>query len=103
MSEGGVALHAGDPIDTPERHPDRAPRRAAAAPPGADPAAPVPSDPRLRLPTAFDVFDDRGRYRGRLGAGMPLSGVRVVGDRLYGVTRDELGVSYLVRVRIVGR
>lgn len=54
-------------------------------------------------PPAFDVFDHRGVYLGRVEAPIPLRQPRVVGEHLYGVTVDELGVHYLVRFRIEGR
>ena len=46
----------------------------------------------------FDVFDPTGRLLGRVTLPWPLGGVRrVVGDRIYGVTSDDLGVQYIVR------
>lgn len=50
----------------------------------------------------FDVFDAEGRYLGPVDSPVDLPRApRVVGDRVYGVTRDELGVNYVVRLRIV--
>lgn len=51
----------------------------------------------------FDVFDAEGRFLGpiSLPARLPFQNTRrVVGDRIYGVTQDDLGVSYVVRMRI---
>ena len=46
----------------------------------------------------FDVFDPAGRLLGRVTLPWPLGSVRlVIGDRIYGVTSDELGVQYIVR------
>lgn len=54
----------------------------------------------------FDVFDPEGRYLGRTRSNVRLgnlSTVRIRGEYLYGVTRDELDVPYVVRARILGR
>jgi len=49
----------------------------------------------------YDVFDAEGRLLGRVELPAPLPSVRmVVGDFVYGVTQDELGVPYVVRDRI---
>ena len=49
----------------------------------------------------YDVFDPIGRFLGPLELPAPLNSVRrVVGDDLYGVTRDDLGIPYVVRFRI---
>ncbi|HEX7052241.1 MAG TPA: 6-bladed beta-propeller [Longimicrobiales bacterium] len=59
------------------------------------------SDMRGRV---FDVFDPVGRYLGavRLPFALTTSPPPVVRDGvLYGVTRDELDVAYVVRARIV--
>lgn len=49
----------------------------------------------------YDVFDPSGRFLGSLELPVPLSSFRrVVGDDLYGTTTDELGVPYVVRLRI---
>lgn len=55
----------------------------------------------------FDVFDPDGRYLGEVPLSTPLSlwAAQPVfrGRHLYGFTLDELGVPYLVRLRIDGR
>jgi hypothetical protein len=52
----------------------------------------------------FDVFDPEGYYLGpvyaEIGTRPPP---RIIGDRLVGVVRDELGVPYVVLHRIEGR
>lgn len=58
--------------------------------------------------TAYDVFDPEGRYLGRARADVGLTDFtvrpQVIGDRLYGVTRDAAtDVEYVVRGRIEGR
>jgi hypothetical protein len=50
------------------------------------------------------VFDTQGRYLGRLRAPVDVGGSPPPvfrGDRIYAVTRDELDVPYIVRLRIV--
>lgn len=54
-------------------------------------------------PATFDVFDDGGRYLGRIESGMPLAAPVIRGEHLYAVTSDDLGVNYLIRLKIVGR
>ncbi len=52
----------------------------------------------------FDVFDPEGRWLGRVESPVALRSSpapTVVGDAVYGVTRDELDVPYVVRLRIV--
>ncbi len=52
----------------------------------------------------FDVFEGSGRFLGPIEVpfGLQVSPVPfVVGDALYGVTVDELGVQYVVRARII--
>lgn len=52
----------------------------------------------------FDIFDPEGRFLGRVQLPVPLGSPRlVVGDHIYGVTRDDLGVPYVVRVVIAER
>lgn len=63
----------------------------------------TPEDLVRPLPAVWDVFDDGGRYLGRLEAGMVLGSVRVTDTHVHGVTVDELGVPYVVRLRIEGR
>ena len=54
---------------------------------------------------AFDVFDPEGVYLGRIPVDEPglQSGPAPVvrGDRLYAVVRDDLGVPYVVRMRVL--
>ncbi len=51
-----------------------------------------------------DVFDDEGRYLGRVGAAMRVSDtVLVRGDTFYAMIRDDLDVQHIVRMRIDGR
>lgn len=53
--------------------------------------------------THYDIFDPDGRYLGALELPFPLSSSPwpiIRNDRLYGVVKDDLGVSYLVRARI---
>jgi len=51
--------------------------------------------------TAIDVFEPSGRYLGRLTLDATIRplypGPLVRGDYVYGIARDELGVSYVVR------
>jgi hypothetical protein len=50
----------------------------------------------------WDVFDGEGRYLGVVPM-LPRFTPRVfLGDKIYGVQRDELDVQYVVRVRVVG-
>jgi len=49
----------------------------------------------------YDLFDPDGRFLGRVQLPVPMNAVRrVVGDHIYGVTQDELGVPYVIRARI---
>lgn len=49
----------------------------------------------------WSVFDSDGRYRGALEID-GFSPMRSVDDRVYGVTTDDLGVNYVVRMKIEG-
>ena len=52
----------------------------------------------------FDIFDPEGRFLGSIRLPFPLSVTPfplIRGDMVYGVTRDELDVQYVVRARIV--
>ena len=52
----------------------------------------------------FDIFDREGRYLGRVDLPFVLYGTPrpiVRNGMLYGVTRDELGVSFLVTAQVV--
>lgn len=52
----------------------------------------------------YDIFDPEGRFLGPVSLSVPLNTFRrVVGDHLYGVTMDDLGVPYVVRLRIERR
>lgn len=54
----------------------------------------------------FDVFDDRGRYLGRVRFPFPVrpsAPLLMRGNTILAVTQDELGVAYVVRARIEGR
>jgi hypothetical protein len=62
-----------------------------------------PPPPRYREPVAFDVFEPDGRYLARVQApaGFALYPAPVFkGDHVWGVVRDELDVSYVVRFRM---
>lgn len=50
----------------------------------------------------LDVFDPEGRYLGRVDAPVALTGRGLVfrDDRIYGLTTDELDVTYVVRLRV---
>lgn len=49
---------------------------------------------------AWDVFDPDGRYLGRVRTAYSLGRVHFRGGRIYAVRADELGVQYVVRLRI---
>lgn len=55
--------------------------------------------------SGFDLFDERGRYVGRVGSGPGLRSMSphpvVRGKAIWAVTRDSLEVPYVVRGRIV--
>jgi hypothetical protein len=51
----------------------------------------------------FDVFDPTGQYLGRVRSPAALDDMpapQLIGSFLYGVTKDPLGVEYLVRLRV---
>jgi hypothetical protein len=50
----------------------------------------------------WDVFDAEGRLLGALRLPPQFQPLRVVGDHIYGVLRDELGVQHVVRLRVDG-
>ena len=50
----------------------------------------------------WDVFDAEGRYLGVVTMPERYQPLRFVGDRVYGVWRDELDVQYVMRVRVTG-
>lgn len=58
---------------------------------------------RWTEPTVFDVFADDGTYLGRVDAPddfSPYPAPIFDGDRVWAVTRDELGVQRAVRFRL---
>ncbi len=60
--------------------------------------------PRFREPTVFDVFELDGRYLGRVSAPTefsPSPAPVFSTDHVWAVERDQLGVQYVVRYRIV--
>jgi hypothetical protein len=51
----------------------------------------------------FEVFDPDGRHLGALVSPLPLESrppPLFLGEHVYGVTRDELDVPYVVRLRL---
>ncbi len=50
----------------------------------------------------WDVFDAEGRFLGVVTMPPRFSPRSIVGNKLYGVFRDDLDVQYAVRMRIVG-
>lgn len=49
----------------------------------------------------WDIFDPEGRLLGTIRMPPRFTPRVLVGDRLYGVARDELDIQYVVRVRIL--
>ena len=49
----------------------------------------------------YDIFDREGRYLGMLTLPTDLSPLLSRGEYVYGVQRDDLGVQYVVRHRVV--
>lgn len=96
----GFVEQGGD-VD-PSRIPDVKPAYAwfAAAPSGHVWVAPVVEGEDVG--TVLDVFDPEGRYLGRVRSPITLSqrALTFRDDRLYGLTSDDLGVNYVVRLRI---
>ncbi|HSM09255.1 MAG TPA: hypothetical protein VLA33_09595 [Gemmatimonadota bacterium] len=68
-----------------------------------DPASLFSAD---SMATALDQFDPEGRYLGRRVVSAPIQGVYpgpiIRGEHLYAVTRDELGVQYVLRAPLGG-
>ncbi len=58
-------------------------------------------DVRAVAAPVFDVFDREGRYLGPLAVPDSFEPLLTVGHHLYGTVRDELGVQYVVRLRVV--
>lgn len=58
------------------------------------------------MATALDLFDPEGRYLGRRIVSAPIQGASpgpvIRGEHLYAVTRDELGVQYVLRAPLGG-
>lgn len=54
-------------------------------------------------PAVFDVFDPEGRYLGRIHGDVPVLRPLITGSHVYAITVDDLGVQYVVRLRIEGR
>jgi len=50
----------------------------------------------------WDVFDGAGRYLGVVTLPPRFAPRLILGDRIYGVWRDELDVQYVMRMRVVG-
>lgn len=51
----------------------------------------------------FDVFDPEGRFLGAVRSPVPLAYPHITATHVYGITVDDLGVQYIVRLRIEGR
>jgi hypothetical protein len=65
-----------------------------------DPTSPSATEDRWKEPLAFDVFEPDGRYLGQVGGPMGLGPFVFDGDRVWAVSRDELGVQSVVRFRV---
>ena len=50
----------------------------------------------------WDVFDRQGRFLGTLEMPDRFQPLRFLGDRIYGIWRDEMDVQYVVKLRITG-
>jgi len=51
--------------------------------------------------TEWDVFDREGRYLGKVKMPPRFTPRAFIGDKIYGVTRDDLDVQFVVRLRVV--
>jgi hypothetical protein len=49
----------------------------------------------------WDVFDGEGRFLGGVAMPRRFQPVQFIGDKIYGIQRDELDVQYVVRLGIV--
>jgi hypothetical protein len=59
-------------------------------------------NPQLDLGSRdWDVFDADGRYLGVVSMPVRFQPVRFVGDKIYGIQRDELDVQYIVVLNLV--
>lgn len=71
--------------------------------PAYDPRNPESVPDRWREPVALDVFEPDGSYLGRIRTPLGFSTFPIPvfdGDRIWAVTRDELGVQRVVRYRV---
>jgi hypothetical protein len=87
----------------PSRIPDRKPAfsRIDPAPDGHLWVTVTP--PASETATLFDVFDPDGRYLGQVRSQASFyPRILFRGDHIYGSTADSLGVTYIVKARIVG-
>ncbi len=50
----------------------------------------------------WDVFDNQGRFLGTIEMPTGFQPVRFVGDRIYGIWRDDLEVQHVMALRVVG-
>ena len=50
----------------------------------------------------WDVFDRDGRFLGTVAMPQRFTPMQFRGDEIYGVARDESGVEYVVRLRVIG-
>jgi hypothetical protein len=50
----------------------------------------------------WDIFDAEGRYLGALELPNRFTPMRIKGDRVWGVWRDDLDVQHVVRLRVTG-
>jgi len=55
---------------------------------------------RYAEPNAYDVFDSNGAYLGRVRIDRRQQIMRMLGDRVWGVLTDSLGVAYVARWRV---
>ena len=86
----------------PSRIPDERPQLAqvAVSPDGYLWVRATPVTPGVA--NRFDIYDPGGRYLGAVATELGFHPAPVVrGDRVYGVISDSLGVSYVVRARIM--
>ena len=54
------------------------------------------------LTNSWDVFDSQGRFLGEVTLPPRFTAHVFRGDKIYGISRDELDVEYVVRLQIVG-
>jgi hypothetical protein len=58
-------------------------------------------DVRAIAASTYDVFDAQGRYLGVIAPPDGFEPLHSVGEYVYGIGRDDLGVQHLVRLRVV--